>query len=103
MYGHVWRSIYKNDAFLDLTKKEWLEGLRKFDDQSMKHALLRCREQSGYPPNLPQFIELCKAQSKQWTYEKSTKEEKPRNQSVAYAHLNQLRVLLNMNTRTAEA
>jgi hypothetical protein len=61
IYGHIWLSSYKNERVLELTKKEWSEGLQRFDTSTLRAALLRFREQAGFPPTLPQFIECCKA------------------------------------------
>ena len=67
MYGHVWRTLYKNESFLDTSKEEWQDGLQKFDNQSIKEAIMSCREQCNYPPTLPQFIDFCRASKNRHT------------------------------------
>lgn len=63
-YGHVWRSQFKNDGFLEFAKKEWAEGLSKFSDEILHKALLNCRDFCEMPPTLPQMIGYCRAAKK---------------------------------------
>ncbi len=97
IYGHVWRSLYKSDQFLAFTKNEWLEGLKKFEDNILDKALLSYRTNGEYPPTLPQFVECCKACSKQGQYEKYSLASKPSNPKIAREHLNQIKTILNMS------
>lgn len=60
IYGHIWKSLYKNTEFLNLTKKEWKEALSNFEDKIIEEAICYCREMREYPPTLPQFIDHCK-------------------------------------------
>lgn len=57
IYGRLWVGLYQSDVFLNLAKQEWSEGLKSFDNQILKEALLNFRNASDYPPTLPQFIE----------------------------------------------
>ena len=43
-------------------KKDWVRGLRQFGLPTIRLALNYCRENETikYPPNLPEFIGLCK-------------------------------------------
>ena len=59
-YGHIWRSQFKDEAFLKFAKKEWHEGLSGFADEVLSEAILGCREQYEMPPTLPQMIYYCK-------------------------------------------
>jgi hypothetical protein len=59
-YGHIWRSQFKDEAFLKFAKKEWQEGLSVFADAVLNEAILGCREQYEMPPTLPQMIYYCK-------------------------------------------
>jgi hypothetical protein len=47
-----------------MAKKEWSEVLGKYDNSTIKEALIFCRDQSKYPPTLPQFAEYCKSVEK---------------------------------------
>ena len=94
MYGHVWRSLYKSDAFLAFTKTEWSKGLMRFDDKTVDKALLSCLSNWELPPTLPQFVDCCKAYTKRMMYEKDV--IKPCTPAVAEANLNQIKNFLNM-------
>ena len=61
IYGHVWWSSYSNERVLEVAKKEWSDGLKRFDNNTLRETLLKCREHFSYPPTLQQFIESCKA------------------------------------------
>lgn len=39
IYGYLWVSTYSNTNFLELSKREWSEGLKEFDNQVLKLAL----------------------------------------------------------------
>lgn len=43
-YGHLWRSQFKSDGFLEFAKQEWLEGLKPFNDDTLNQAILECRD-----------------------------------------------------------
>jgi hypothetical protein len=57
IYGRLWVGLYQTDVFLNLAKQEWSEGLKFFNNQILKEALLKFRNTNDYPPTLPQFIE----------------------------------------------
>jgi hypothetical protein len=59
-YGHIWRSQFKDEAFLKFAKKEWHEGLSVFSDAVLSEAIVGCRDQYEMPPTLPQMIYYCK-------------------------------------------
>jgi hypothetical protein len=102
MYGHVWRSIYKTDEFLDYTKKAWIDGLMKFEDKSIEHALQLCLKKCPLPPTLPQFIECCKAhQNTDVFYQKQESVQKA-DLTMAEMHLNKMRTILNMKLQQKE-
>ena len=48
-YGHVWRSQFKSEGFLEFAKKEWLEGLNPFSDDILNQAILECRSCQSLP------------------------------------------------------
>ena len=101
MYGHIWRSLYKSDAFLAFTKSEWLDGLIRFEDKVIEKTLMTCLNNWELPPTLPQFVESCRAHSKLGLDAKSSRISKPSSPDVAYAHLSQIKAILNMNPTSA--
>lgn len=61
IYGHIWKSQFKSDAFMDFAKKEWMDALGAFSDATVTSAIDECREYHDMPPTLPQFIRCCRA------------------------------------------
>ncbi|MGQ3887835.1 Vir protein [Legionella sp. CNM-1927-20] len=61
IYGHIWWSNFKSEKSLQISRKEWSSGLKRFDNLTLKEALLTFRERHPFPPSLPQFIECCKS------------------------------------------
>lgn len=59
-YGHVWRSQFKSEGFLEFAKKEWLEGLTPFNEEILNKAIINCRDFYEMPPTLPQMINCCR-------------------------------------------
>ncbi len=103
IYGHVWRSLYKSEEFLAFTKSEWSLALAKFDDSIvLDKALMNCLTNWEYPPTLPQYIECCKACSKQGQYEKYNLNSNPSSPEVAQMHLNKIKVILNIRLRQGD-
>ena len=96
MYGHIWRSLYKSDAFLAFTKSEWLDGLIRFEDKDIEKTLMTCLNNWELPPTLPQFVESCRAHSKVGLDARCSRISKPSSPDVAHAHLNQIKTILNM-------
>ena len=97
MYGHVWKSLYKNDEFLAFTKQEWRNALTRFDDDVIEKVLTHSQNHWEYPPTLPQFIECCKAHGNNvFIMHPHTPS---RYFEVAHAALNKIRTILNMKSR----
>lgn len=96
MYGHVWRSIYKTDDFLKYSKEAWLKGLSGFEDKNFEHALRVCLKTYPLPPTLPQFIECCKSYHAASDFVQAAKVDQKRDLNVAYAHLQQIKTMLNI-------
>ena len=96
IYGHVWRSIYKNENYLLLTKKEWGSALKGYDVRVIRESLLACREKAVYPPSLPQFIEYCQAFKKRsvFIYRAKKDDFKPSNPEIAKKHLHEIKLLI---------
>jgi hypothetical protein len=61
IYGHVWKSMYKSEQLLEVTKEEWAINLKPFNNQMVKEVLLDCTQHLKHPPTLPQFISKCRA------------------------------------------
>lgn len=45
-------------------KKEWLAGLKPFEDEILNKMTLHCRDHLELPPTLPQLINLCRKEIK---------------------------------------
>ena len=63
-YGHVWRSQFKSEGFLEFAKGEWTEGLRRFTDEVLDKVIIDCRDFYEMPPTLPQVIKSCRDQKR---------------------------------------
>jgi hypothetical protein len=59
-YGHLWRSQFKSEGFLEFAKHEWQEGLRHFSEHVITQATKTCRMSYEMPPTLPQMIRACR-------------------------------------------
>lgn len=93
-YGHVWRSQFKSDGFLVFAKKEWLEGLAPFNDDTLNRAILECRDFCEMPPTLPQMIRCCREIKKRTTFYVAPKEITPASKEVAAASIKQCKAFL---------
>ena len=100
MYGHAWRSLFKDDEFLAYTKREWMASLEKFDNSTLCIALDHCSKNERYPPSLPLFVETCASKSKRHKFFQRDEEEKRSDPTVARMHLNNIRNILNMSQRS---
>lgn len=58
-YGHLWRSQFKSDDFLQFAKKEWETALKQFSDEVLNRAIIETRNYSDMPPTLPKFRKNC--------------------------------------------
>ena len=70
-----------------------------FKDNIIDKAILNCLHHWELPPTLPQFVECCKAYSKQGAYTKYSIASKPATPEVAKAHIQQIKTHLNMPLR----
>ena len=93
-YGHVWRSLFKHEWFLDFTKKEWADGLSSFNDEVVNKAVIHCRDFCEMPPTLPQIIILCRQIKKRNEFFIATQDHTPTNIAVVNRHLNQCKAFL---------
>ncbi|MBA2648205.1 MAG: Vir protein [Legionella sp.] len=95
IYGQLWWNNYRTENLLLLAKKEWSEGLKKFDNQVLKEVLVICREQKNYPPILPQFVESCRATQARRIMPLAKESANPSNLEVAKLHIAAMKTLLN--------
>ncbi len=93
-YGHLWRSQFKSDGFLEFAKNEWLEGLSRFSDDTLNHAIIECRDHCEMPPSLPQLIGICRDIKKRNNVYVAPKEFAPANKEVAFAAIKQCKAFL---------
>lgn len=81
-YGHLWRSQFKNDGFLEFAKNEWSEGLGHFSDEVLNQAILMCRDHCEMPPSLPHIIGLCRDIKKRNAFYVAGKQYQPASKEV---------------------
>ena len=93
-YGHLWRSQFKSDGFLEFAKKEWLDGLSQFSDDILNQVILDCRDHYDMPPTLPQMIGLCRDIKKRMSFYVAPKESKPTSKAVVELHIRQCKAYL---------
>ena len=76
-YGNLFLSKFSTGALdadgadggITSAKKIWAHGLRDFDGGTVKSALSQCiTEHPQYPPSLPQFVALCRANAPREAY-----------------------------------
>lgn len=94
-YGHLWRSQFKSDGFLEFAKKEWLEGLCKFNDEILNQAIIECRDFFDMPPSLPQLIGICRSIKKRNKVYVGPKQLTPARKEVVEENIKQCKALLN--------
>lgn len=99
IYGHLWQSQFKSEAFISFAKREWEDGLRVFDDTMVNNAIDAARRTCEKPPTLSQVIEFCKTQERARNLYRSTAPVERGNPDVANQHLARMREILNQPTR----
>ena len=93
-YGHLWRSQFKSDGFLEFAKKEWLEGLSQFSDDILNQVILDCRDHCDMPPTLPQMIGLCRDIKKRTSFYVTPKEYRLACKEVVEENIRQCKAYL---------
>jgi len=93
-YGHLWRSQFKSDGFLEFAKNEWLEGLSRFSDDTLNQAIIECRDYCEMPPSLPQLIGICRDIKKRNNVYVAPKEFTPASTEVMEAAIKQCKAFL---------
>ena len=59
IYGNMWRAQFRDDAFLEYAKKEYVEALSNFDSDVLLKAIVKCRNSFEKPPALAQILSVC--------------------------------------------
>jgi len=93
-YGHLWRSQFKSDGFLDFAKGEWLEGLSPFSDEILNQVIIDCRDHCDMPPTLPQMIGFCRDIQKRNTFYVAPEKYQPACKEVVKEHIRQCKAYL---------
>jgi hypothetical protein len=93
-YGHLWRSQFKNEGFLEFAKKEWQEGLSGFSETILNKAIIQCREFYELPPSLPQLIACCREIKKRNHFYVVEKDHVPAKQEIVAAQLMKCKEIL---------
>ncbi len=93
-YGHVWRSQFKDEAFLRFAKKEWFDALKDFADKVIIQAILTCRETWDMPPTLPQVVQVCRDIKNRETFYVVKQTAQPANKALVMSCLQRCREIL---------
>lgn len=93
-YGHLWRSQFKSEGFLEFAKNQWLEGLEPFSNEVLNEAILLCRDHSEMPPSLPQMIGFCRDIKKRRTFYDAQKTYQPASEAVVEQYIRQCKAYL---------
>lgn len=93
-YGHIWRSQFKEEAFLKFAKKEWQEALSEFTDAVLTKGIMSCREFYELPPTLPQMIQCCRQIKKQVTFCVVKQDVVPANKEIVASCLKRCKEIL---------
>lgn len=104
IYGYLWITTYSNENFLEVSKREWSEGLQEFDNQVLKIALEQMKKAQPLPPSLPCFYGCCLAikkniQAYQETLRKKSKEHTPPNPKIVQSNINEMKESLLKNSK----
>lgn len=95
-YGHIWKSLYKNEHYSTFARKEWGHALERFDTHMVDEAIETCLKHHEMPPTLPQFMEHCKQLSnKHKAFYQPVITERA-NPCIAEMNLNKIKSILNM-------
>ncbi|QIN36802.1 Vir protein [Legionella longbeachae] len=93
-YGHLWRSQFKSDGFLEFAKKEWLEGLSQFSDEILNQVIIYCRDHCEMPPTLPQMIGFCRDIKRRNAFHVPLEKYQPASKEVVEENIRQCKALL---------
>lgn len=95
IYGHIWKSQFRNEDYLNLAKAEWQDALEKIHDNAMHLAITECRYRYEMPPTLPQFYQLCRYyQPRERPNCLDNQNNGPRNQEIVDKYIKIMREVL---------
>lgn len=58
LWGHKWTDSI-SDISLEIVIEEWTEGLKSYDDATIKEALVYSRDYLRWPPTIADFRAIC--------------------------------------------
>lgn len=93
-YGHLWRSQFKSDGFLEFAKKEWMEGLSQFSDEILNQVIIDCRDHCEMPPTLPQMIGFCRDIKRRNAFYVRSEKYQPARKDVVEENIRQCKAYL---------
>ncbi|WP_412755400.1 hypothetical protein [Legionella longbeachae] len=96
IYGYLWVTTYSNPSFIEVSKREWSESLKEFDNQVLKLALEQIKKKLSVPPCLPIFYEHCTniqkgLQARQEALKQKTEIHVRTDPKVVQFHINQMK------------
>lgn len=94
-YGHLWRSQFKSEGFLEFAKQEWMDGLKQFDEEIVNKAILEVRDRYEMPPTLPQVMRLCRDIKKRLSFYVAPKTKEKATAEVVERNIKQCKTFLN--------
>lgn len=95
-YGHVWKSLYKNDDYSAYARHEWRVALERFDEKVIDEAVEECLKRQDMPPSLPLFLDFCRQLSHKHSAFYRPEPVEKAHPSVAAMNLGKIRAMLNM-------
>lgn len=96
-YGHIWRSQFKNEHFLNLARQGWQEALDEFDEALIDAVIDESLKQREMPPTLAQFIDCCKQLNHKYTGFYNPEPVVMANPRIAEDNLRKMKLMLNMH------
>ncbi|HHU0036410.1 TPA: Vir protein [Legionella pneumophila] len=101
-YGHIWKSLFKSESFINFAKQEWEKALSQFSDEVLEKAIIGCRDFCEMPPTLPQMMQFCRDVKKRAEVFKPTVVSKPAEHEVVKSHIKQCYQFLSTHNKERE-
>ncbi|MFO9067152.1 Vir protein [Legionella pneumophila serogroup 1] len=101
-YGHIWKSLFKSESFINFAKQEWEKALSQFSDEVLEKAIIGCRDFCEMPPTLPQMMQFCRDVKKRAEVFKPTEVKKPAEYEVVKSHIKQCYQFLSTHNKERE-
>ncbi|WP_229669331.1 Vir protein [Legionella impletisoli] len=93
-YGHVWRSQFKSEGFMEFAKREWQEALSRFSDEIFNQAVFTCRDFCEMPPTLPQLMQICRDIKKRTSFWTTQSDYTRPDSAIVQAQLQRCKAIL---------